>query len=269
MAAGDVTARHGRPVSRGRPDRLPGVAEQEPRLKPLVRLLLFHHGGGSIRLFNGWEEALPAWCEPVKLRIPFPGYGLDLQHVDLRELGAHVCAEAEPLLDAPFALFGHSMGGLLAYEVAQHLRPARAPVWMGLSACSPHPPILGPRLSRGSVPTSPEDMASLLRHMDSPVPVCPGSSAWQKSEATVREIFRLGSTLRAEPYGVPVPVSLFAAAEDPLFPRELVRAWEDFVPGPVRLHLLDGGHFYVGERRSALTGMITRDLAAALEVDGR
>ncbi|MFD0889384.1 thioesterase II family protein, partial [Streptosporangium algeriense] len=108
-----------------------------------VRLFLFHHAGGSRLIFHGWDERFPAGWEVHAPDAPGRGRKHDVPAADNDvELVDHFLTELSPLLDRPFAFFGHSMGALVAYELARRLRDEAGPqpVWLGLSACgSPRP----------------------------------------------------------------------------------------------------------------------------------
>lgn len=101
-----------------------------------MRLFCLPHAGGGATAFHAWSAELPAFVQicPVILpgretRLSEPLYtGMDslLEAID-REL--------RPWLDIPYAVFGHSMGALLAFEWVRRLRRERAsmPVWLFLS----------------------------------------------------------------------------------------------------------------------------------------
>src|SRR5215467_3967748 len=80
-----------------------------------LRLLCFPYAGGSSSSYRSWSAALPEGIEicPVELA----GRGNRFQEAPCRDLGGLVrdlSNELRPLLDIPFAIFGHSMGALLS-----------------------------------------------------------------------------------------------------------------------------------------------------------
>ncbi|MDY7014797.1 MAG: alpha/beta fold hydrolase [Cyanobacteriota bacterium] len=88
-----------------------------------LRLFCFPYAGGSARVFRPWANHFSDAIEvcPVEL----PGRGQQVKQPLLTDLPSLVTVTAialEPYLDKPFVLFGHSMGALLAFEVARFMR---------------------------------------------------------------------------------------------------------------------------------------------------
>ena len=109
------------------------------------RLYCFPHSGGSAGEFVRWADAMP---EVEVLGIQLPGRGARLHEPSFTRM--------EPLVDAivseidfrgPFAFFGHSLGAMVAYEVARKLRDTGRPQpeWIFASASpAPHLPRTDP-----------------------------------------------------------------------------------------------------------------------------
>lgn len=93
-----------------------------PVANPRLRLVCLPHGGGTAGAFYGWTAWLPADVELVA--VQYPGRQDRFGEPCLRDMGELADAVAQallPLLDRPVALFGHSMGAALAYEVTLRL----------------------------------------------------------------------------------------------------------------------------------------------------
>src|SRR5689334_14765630 len=84
------------------------------------RLFCIPHVGGTAAAFRGWANALPDMeVRPVQV----PGREKRLREKPFSQLLPLVQAMAEALpCDKPFAVFGHSMGALLTFELARELR---------------------------------------------------------------------------------------------------------------------------------------------------
>jgi len=112
-----------------RTDALPGEEEacgwvSCPRPDPgaRLRLLCLPPAGGGALLFRGWAGRLPG-VEVCLVQLP----GREARRHEppfthWEPLVQALAAGLEPWLDRPFALFGHSMGALLGFELARHLR---------------------------------------------------------------------------------------------------------------------------------------------------
>lgn len=106
--------------------RLRARAEQDR-----LRLFCFPYAGSGSAIYRGWAAALTQAIEVWPVALPGREHRLAESPIeDIRLLAAAVGDELGRVLDPPFALFGHSMGALLAFELARHLRrqgrPGRA-----------------------------------------------------------------------------------------------------------------------------------------------
>ncbi|NKY14741.1 thioesterase II family protein [Streptomyces somaliensis] len=231
-----------------------------------LRLFLFHHAGGSHLLYRDWVAHFPADWE---IHLPdAPGRGR------LADLPA--CADAErlvdffldgivPVTDRPFAFFGHSMGGLVAYELTNRLAAEGLPlpVWLGLSARgAPRQP--GPADTRHRLPD-----ADLRRHLvrmgGTPPEVLDDPDVWQLFEPMIRNDLRLVETWSPRPRTPPltVPLSVFGGTDDVVVPPERLAAWERHAERFLGLHLLDGDHFYLRGRSAEMARLITGRVRSA------
>jgi len=104
------------------------------------RLVCFHHAGGGASLFRDWHGSFPADTEVLAVAIP--GRETRIAEAPLTELRMLAAALAEVLpLELPFAFFGHSLGGVVSFELARqlHQRGLPIPQHLFVSACpAPH-----------------------------------------------------------------------------------------------------------------------------------
>ena len=88
-----------------------------------LRLFCLPHSGASAMSYSRWRRSLPAWLHVRPLELPGRGMRMDepLQ-CDIQRLASQLADEISLELDRPYALFGHSLGGLLAFELVHALR---------------------------------------------------------------------------------------------------------------------------------------------------
>jgi medium-chain acyl-[acyl-carrier-protein] hydrolase len=119
-------------------------------LKLLCDYFAFRNAGGSSLIFRTWADSLPKNIELCP--IEYPGRGTQIRSVpfmQLEPLVSEIALFLLPYSNKPFAFFGHSMGGLICFEVARLLRThyGKNPVHLFISGRSapqiPHrsPPI--------------------------------------------------------------------------------------------------------------------------------
>jgi surfactin synthase thioesterase subunit len=95
---------------------------RQPGNRPRFRLFCFANAGGSAAPYLAWQTALP---EIEVCAVQLPGRGPRLAEAPIRSFAQLVETLAALIAredDLPFAFFGHSLGGLLAFELARHLR---------------------------------------------------------------------------------------------------------------------------------------------------
>src|SRR5262245_31979426 len=95
----------------------------QPRPHARLRLFCFPYAGGGVSTYRSWPNYLPADVEVCSIRLP--GRDDRMGEKPFANLPALVDALAvglRPRLAAPYAFYGHSMGALIAFELARHLR---------------------------------------------------------------------------------------------------------------------------------------------------
>jgi pyochelin biosynthetic protein PchC len=95
-----------------------------PVTAPWARLVCFPHAGGMAAFFRPWRDYLLPGVELYAVQYPGRMDRITDPCVDNMDLMANsVTAAIQSLLDCPVALFGHSLGAVVAYEVARRMPP--------------------------------------------------------------------------------------------------------------------------------------------------
>jgi surfactin synthase thioesterase subunit len=100
-----------------------------PAVLPPVRLVCLAHAGGSAMLYRRWVQRLPRGVQVVLLELPGHGSRCRLPaHTEWLGLIDMLLDEVTDQLDddVPFAVFGHSMGALVGFELIHALRARHA-----------------------------------------------------------------------------------------------------------------------------------------------
>jgi surfactin synthase thioesterase subunit len=227
-----------------------------------VRLVLLPFAGGSSYSYRGLISRLPGWIEPTTPELPGRG-------TRFREpLATQMEALAENLLErlrlqlqaAPrWSVFGHSMGALLAYELARRARDNRLPEPGCLIASGRRPPQLSgnerlhdlprPQLlvrlhQLGGLPPEAEQHPEL---MDLMLPIL-------RADLCADEGYRFGDW---PPLGCAITV--LRGSGDDVTPEAAAR-WGDLTTGPCKVEDLPGGHFFIQESPAATAAAVVRAL---------
>src|SRR5579883_2155511 len=100
----------------------------KPNPQARLRLFCFPYAGGAASIYRLWPQLLPETIEVHAIQLPGrEGRLLEPTYVRLAPIIDEVTQAIAPLLDRPFALFGHSLGALLAFELARQLRRLQRP----------------------------------------------------------------------------------------------------------------------------------------------
>ncbi|MFD5660951.1 thioesterase II family protein [Streptomyces hirsutus] len=214
-----------------------------PRPGARIRLVCVPHAGAGAAVFRPWAERLGPDTELVTVRLP--GRESRLREPPVREwpaLAREFAAALGEQVAAPYLLFGHSMGAMLAYETV--VRPlARPPERVLLSGCrAPDVPRALPAIHR----LPPERFrAELGRLAGTPADVLDDPRLMGLLEPMLRADIRLAeSWWHPAPAPLPVPVTTFWGADDEVAPPKAVAAWRVLAPLGFRGHRVGGDHFF-------------------------
>ena len=231
-----------------------------------LRLFCFHHAGGGASAFRGWRDALgpDIAVYPVQL----PGREARIREPRITDLATAIAALDEaigPWLEAPYALYGHSMGALLAYTLAGHrlARGARLPVRL-LVGAFPGPPLRAPLA--GVPELTDEQLADLLVRIGGMSETVRRYPDWTAAAvALLRDDLGICHGPRPQaPPALPVPIDVFAGRDDPLVSTVDIESWAAHSTVGVRTRVLPGGHFFVHDNRTELLGLIRSVLSPAV-----
>ncbi|WP_073755091.1 thioesterase II family protein [Streptomyces sp. CB03234] len=227
-----------------------------------VRLFCFPHAGGAAGAYRALSAALPDGIEALAVQYPgrqdrFTEPCLD----DIHALADACLPELRPYADEPFALFGHSMGALVAYEVARRLEAAGHTRPAALIVSGRQAPAL-PRQPGTALPPAGADDERLVAEVrglgGDPDGVLDHPGVRALALPALRADFRAVSTYRRRP-GPPLscPLVVLTGDRDPWVPIDGARAWREETGGPFELHVLPGGHFYLNDQLPGVAGLIT------------
>jgi surfactin synthase thioesterase subunit len=239
--------------------------------RPDLRLFVLHHAGGSHLLYRHWPAGLPDTWDVRLLDAPGHGLLLDLPQIsDAGRLADFLLRAIEPELTCPYALFGHSMGALVSYEMTRRLveRGLPPPVWVGVSA-RPAPQSAGPGSGYHELPEA--ELRRRLQLLEgTPDGVFDDPDLWALFEPVIRADLRLVESWRPAPGTGPLPVALsaYAGREDHSASPSRMAGWEEHTEHFLGLRVFDGGHFYFQDDPGPLLRQIERDAATALDAAG-
>ena len=231
---------------------------------PSIRLICFSHAGGSATNYHAWTKALAPNIEVWAIELPGRGSRFGEPLIDDLQSASQLIAESllnDDLFCGPYAFFGHSMGGLLAYEVAQKLGKTSNLKHFFASGCQ------APQIQTNEHPMSGLTDAQFL---DTVIKRYDGIPQALLQEPQLLKI--LLPILRADVRMVETyehrsntlldcPVTVMSGRQDLLATPELLSGWEQQTEHPFEIVEFDGGHFYLQTHASDVLNKIRQTLS--------
>lgn len=243
--------------------RDPWLTIFEPLPQARLRLFCFPFAGGGTITYRDWSKGLPKDVEVCSVQPP--GRGARLREPCFTSMGQLVEAAAQalsPYFDRPFAFFGHSLGALVSFELARHLRRQGATQPIQLLASGRRAPQL-PSLTppRYNLPAS--VLMDLLRSFEgTPPEILAQPEIMALLLPTFRADFEAHETYSyTDEPPLDCPISAYGGTDDPEVSVEQLQAWQGQTNAAFSLQLFHGGHFFVNSQQ----WLVLRSLRVEME----
>jgi len=240
-----------------------------PRPNPQAagRLFCFPCAGRGASLFRGWAERVPAAIEVCA--VQYPGREQRLREAPFTRMPDLVAGVAEalwPLLDRPYAVFGHSIGALVGFECARQLRrqghPEPAHLMLGARRAAHvperHEPI-------GHLPQT-EFIAAIRERYDGiPAEVLRHPDLMDLLLPTLRaDIQLLEGYTHAEEHPLGCAITCFGGREDREATLQDLEGWREHTTGAFAVRMFPGGHFFLQSAQADVMGTIRQILGGVI-----
>jgi len=208
-------------------------------------------------------ECFPETVDIYPVQLPGRGTRLDERPIHhFPTLIKAIVKEITPCLDIPFAFFGHSLGGLVAFEISRQLCEQHLPLPLHLfiSGCASPTG----QNSRRVLSTLPEHalIDELRRLNGTPEEILQNRELMVIMLPIIRADFSLFESYHYR-FHLPLlecPVTVFGGSEDPDIALEQLITWKDETHGTFALYLLSGDHFFLHSAEAELLALIARQL---------
>ncbi|WP_329034363.1 alpha/beta fold hydrolase [Streptomyces sp. NBC_00178] len=239
------------------------ITRPRPRTAPAVRLFCLPYAGGAASAYARWPASFGADVEVCGIEPPGRQSRFGEQPFTRMDLLVDALATAiEPELGLPYALFGHSMGSLVAFELARELRRRgiTGPRVLFVSGgTAPQSRQAGPRVHDRTDAIVIDRMRSLGGLSEE---ILAETELLKLLLPTIRADFELLDTYAYRP-GPPLacPVVAFSGTEDQAVPASRVEPWREQTSAAFTHHALPGGHFFLRSAQESLLRMVRASLA--------
>jgi surfactin synthase thioesterase subunit len=237
---------------------------------PSWRLFCFPHAGGGPSFFRSWGASLRP--EIAVRRVLLPGREWRLEEQPFRhiaDLMDPLCAALEPHLDQPYALFGHSMGAAVAYEVARRFSAGGAKGPACLIVSGRRAPGLAGNHRRVHALPDDEFVSEVVRLNGIPPEVLSEPDLLSMLLPTLRADYELAETYRPLAGDrLDCPVVAYMGTSDPEVQYPEMLAWREVTTSGFSVRAFRGDHFYLKGGQPDVLNAIREDLASLVRALG-
>lgn len=234
------------------------------------RVFCFPYAGGNPRMFLEWQRHLAADAELVAVCPPGRGHRAGEPYPTIDELiaGAAAAIRAACQDGQPVYLFGHSLGGLVAFEVARRLRDLTALRHLVASGVSA-PVLLPSQRVRELAGLTGKAFAKALGFFGGfPPELLADEDVLNLLLPGLIADFRMAAGYRYRPAApLALDVSLITGRDDPHVGPAQLRPWRQECQTRPVCHWADGGHFYFDQQPSAAIDLLRAIVRADQHVE--
>ena len=225
-----------------------------------LRLFCFPYAGGGASVFRAWAGRLPPGVSVCPVRLPGRETRLSERPFDsMDELVATLRKVIDPYLDKPFAFFGHSLGAVIAFELARLLAAPCTCLFVSAARA--------PQLRRDHVPPPPpsdDELIAELRRLDGiPRELLDNRELMQLALPALRAdtalyrnyVYREGPPLQC-------PIRAYGGLDDERITRWHLETWAEQTTQSFHVEMFPGGHFFLQTHQAEFLRALSRDLDA-------
>lgn len=222
------------------------MTSEHAQTKVEPRLYIFPHTGGSANFYVPFARAFTGGTKCVAVQYPGKRAGKDLsQYTSLPDLAEKLCTLLKPaeVPGGQVAFFGHSMGALLAFEVALRFEQAGNPIAALFASASAAPGLLR---QRGGLQGSDVELLSMLSDVTGANPEFLNDEQFAATILpTLRGLKAIASYDCPPEAKVSCPIYGLMADNDELGTAELMTPWAQRTTSDFDLTVFPGEHFYI------------------------
>ncbi len=235
-----------------------------PSPEATARLACFPYAGGAAPYFAPVAKMLAPAVDV--LAVQYPGRqdrrGEECL-VSVEEMADQALPGLRPWADGSLALFGHSMGASVAFEVARRLESEGAPPRALFVSGRPAPT----RNRDEGIHSLGDDafIAELRKLGAAAAAALADEELRQMAMPSLRADYRAAETYVYRPGDHPgtdltCPVHALIGVDDPKVTKDEAQDWQHRTSGPFTLHEFPGGHFYLDTETNDVLALIRRTL---------
>jgi medium-chain acyl-[acyl-carrier-protein] hydrolase len=236
-----------------------------------LKLVAIPYVAGSSAAFASWPARLGKEIELLSVQPPGrDGGSIEGLHKSVTSFVAELGPRLIRELDQPYAIYGHSLGALIAFELSRWLRAAgaRQPAHLFLAAYS--------------APQLPNEMARFFEAWPEDIIERVSDTLWAETlhqivpptiledpallKRTIPVLAAEMEMVRQYKYKAEVPldcpITCFAGSDDVLIPADTMKGWEVQTTSDYRLLVVPGDHLFLRSQAEVITDVVRKSLLA-------
>jgi medium-chain acyl-[acyl-carrier-protein] hydrolase len=245
-----------------RNSRSPWLIRHRPESEAKMRLFCFPYAGGSAAVFREWSARLDPLVEVWS--VEYPGRGTRRSEKPFKQLSQLVDALLPDMRDeltAPFAVFGHSMGSLVALEILERLAIQGGPEAVCFFASASRPPWCEARRPPTFDLPEPEFIQEVRALGGTPEELLADKTLTELFLPFLRADFQAAQTYSREmKVKLRCPIFAYGGLDDPEVSREDLSRWQDVCETSSVVRMFPGDHFYLHSAVEKVMQVLSRDL---------
>lgn len=240
----------------------PWIPYFKPNPHASLRLFCFPYAGAGASIFCPWMAQLAPDIEVIPVQLPGRENRLsDSLFTQISPLVETLSDHLLPYCDRPFALFGHSVGALVAFEFARYLRRHDYPQPVHLFVSGHEAPHLSPSSSPIHQLPDPEFIEALRRYNGMPDTLLQNPELMELFLPILRADLAINENYHyhAEP-PLAYPISAFGGLEDSEATPEQISPWSQETCRQFTLKIFPGDHFFIKSQPLPILTTISEQL---------
>jgi len=231
-----------------------------------IQIICLPYAGGNRLSYKLYNSFVP---DHVTLHtIDYPGHGARLKEtplLNLHDIAKDAYQQIQHLLQAPYVIYGHSMGARVGYLLTREIQLQQRPLPEQLFFSGSEAPII-PSPHSGKHLLSQRDFFKALHDMGGmPKEVLQQQDLLAFFEPVLRADFKAVSDYRHQPsLLLDLPITVMAGTEEAVSPADLL-PWQQETQQAVEIHFFDGGHFFINSHAATVVQTILSKLDMSMQ----
>ncbi|WP_143870278.1 thioesterase II family protein [Catenovulum sediminis] len=240
------------------------LASQTPNAQ--ATLFCLPYAGGSSAIFHPWRALLKDNIDLALVQLPGRGARFSEPAInDIELLSEQLFAAIRPHFSKPYFIFGHSMGGMLAYELVKRIEQAHLPMPQQLILSATRPPQVAYQDKTYHLPQA-EFVEKLKTLNGTPDEILQNKELMALLLPMLKADFELAENFyQPNPTKIHCPTHVLCGTQDTRVPKKMLSKWSEVIAANCQFSEIPGGHLFLETATEALLRVINTELQAQLE----